>query len=229
MFAEDANISYYRARYYYPATGRFISEDPFHLAAGQLSFYSYVLNSPLRFTDPSGRVIVVAGNPQQNQDYGTALGYLRGDPGMEHIIGILESSTTTYRINFNNQDDDSFDPSTNTINWDPRSGCSCTGGNGIQSPALGLGHEMAHAAAPSWLGTLLSNLSLFAGDYDNWEERRVITGAELNAAHTLGEPVRTDHKCSVTPRVPSPTSHSPVVHFPPGPQVNPRPIAGNAQ
>ncbi|HLE79638.1 MAG TPA: RHS repeat-associated core domain-containing protein, partial [Candidatus Limnocylindrales bacterium] len=47
-----AGLYYYRARYYYPGLGRFISEDPFQLAAGNL--YAYVENSPLRFRDPFG-------------------------------------------------------------------------------------------------------------------------------------------------------------------------------
>jgi RHS repeat-associated protein len=219
-FDTETSLYYYRARYYDPSTGRFLGEDPAHLGGGQLNFYSYVLNNPLRYADPSGRVIEVNGSPQQNQDYHIAIGYLQNDPGTADIINVLSNSATVYHINFNNEDNDSFNPSTNTINWDPRSGCSCSTGNGIQSPALGLGHEMAHAAIAKWLGGLLTNLSLFAGDYDNWEEWRVITGAELDAARNLGEPVRTDHRCSATPKMPSPTSHSPAIHFPQEPQIN---------
>ena len=186
------------------------------MSGGQLSFYSYVLNSPLRFTDPTGRVIVVNGSPQQHQDYLDAIAYLGSAPAMARVISILQNSRTDYHINFNNLNDDSFNPATNTINWDSRSGCSCSAGNGIQSPALGLGHEMAHAAIAAWLGNFLANIGLFAGDYDNWEEWRVITGAEQQAARALGEPVRMDHRCSYFPRVSTPTDHIifPTVPFP---------------
>jgi RHS repeat-associated protein len=46
-------IYFYRARYYSPMLERFISEDPARLRGG-LNFYSYVMNSPLNGTDPSG-------------------------------------------------------------------------------------------------------------------------------------------------------------------------------
>jgi hypothetical protein len=45
--------SYYRARYYDPISGRFISEDPLGFLPG-LDFYAYVSNSPLNFSDPLG-------------------------------------------------------------------------------------------------------------------------------------------------------------------------------
>jgi uncharacterized protein RhaS with RHS repeats len=46
-------VSYYRARYYDPATGRFLSEDPLESSAGN-DFYEYSYNNSLNFTDPSG-------------------------------------------------------------------------------------------------------------------------------------------------------------------------------
>jgi RHS repeat-associated protein len=42
-----------RARYYDPATGRFLSPDPIGLRGGP-NLYSYVSNSPLRYCDPAG-------------------------------------------------------------------------------------------------------------------------------------------------------------------------------
>jgi RHS repeat-associated protein len=41
------------ARYYSPALGRFISQDPLGTAAGQ-NVYAYVLDNPVNLTDPSG-------------------------------------------------------------------------------------------------------------------------------------------------------------------------------
>src|SRR5437016_6950612 len=46
-------LLHYRARWYDPQLGRFISEDPIGLAGGINSF-AYVRNNPARFTDPSG-------------------------------------------------------------------------------------------------------------------------------------------------------------------------------
>ena len=45
----------YRARYYDPAIGRFISEDPFRFKGGR-NFYEYVLNNPVNLRDPSGLI-----------------------------------------------------------------------------------------------------------------------------------------------------------------------------
>jgi len=44
---------YYRARYYDPASGRFITEDPAGFAAG-FNFYRYLSNYPAGSRDPSG-------------------------------------------------------------------------------------------------------------------------------------------------------------------------------
>jgi uncharacterized protein RhaS with RHS repeats len=43
----------YRARYYDPAAGRFISEDPMRFFQGA-NFYSYVGNNAVNFVDSSG-------------------------------------------------------------------------------------------------------------------------------------------------------------------------------
>ena len=83
------------------------------------------------------------------------------------------------------------------------------------SPALALGHEMAHARHP-WIGFVLGFLS-DPGRYDTLEERRVTKGAETAAAHTLGEPTRASHECNNSSPVPDVTWHTPVVYPPPPP------------
>jgi len=47
--------SYYRARYYDPSSGRFLSEDPIAFQGGA-NFYTYVLNRPLNYVDPEGNI-----------------------------------------------------------------------------------------------------------------------------------------------------------------------------
>jgi RHS repeat-associated protein len=49
---EQAN-HYYRARYYDPKAGRFISEDPIGFEGG-INFYAYVANNPVNVNDPLG-------------------------------------------------------------------------------------------------------------------------------------------------------------------------------
>lgn len=44
---------FYRARYYSPALGRFISEDPLEFGGG-VDFYAYAADNPIDFKDPTG-------------------------------------------------------------------------------------------------------------------------------------------------------------------------------
>ncbi|MFZ3000379.1 MAG: RHS repeat-associated core domain-containing protein, partial [Undibacterium umbellatum] len=53
----DGNgLYYYRARYYSPATHRFISEDPIGLAGG-INGYGYVDGNPISLVDPTGLAV----------------------------------------------------------------------------------------------------------------------------------------------------------------------------
>jgi RHS repeat-associated protein len=49
----DTGLLYYRARFYDPQLGRFISEDPIGLVGG-INLFAYVFNNPATYTDPSG-------------------------------------------------------------------------------------------------------------------------------------------------------------------------------
>lgn len=48
----------YRARYYDPAVGTFVGEDPLGFEAGDANLYRYVFNSPTNFTDPDGQIAI---------------------------------------------------------------------------------------------------------------------------------------------------------------------------
>jgi len=50
---DQSGLYYYRARYYTPELGRFVSEDPLQLAAGPNS-YAYVGGNPVSYIDPYG-------------------------------------------------------------------------------------------------------------------------------------------------------------------------------
>ncbi len=54
----DSEQYYYRARYYDPAAGRFLSEDPIGFDGGDANLYRYVGNSPQNAIDPSGKSAV---------------------------------------------------------------------------------------------------------------------------------------------------------------------------
>jgi RHS repeat-associated protein len=52
----ETGLYYYRARYYDPKIGRFISEDPIAFAGGG-NVYAYVLGAPTRWRDPFGLAV----------------------------------------------------------------------------------------------------------------------------------------------------------------------------
>ena len=51
--ASAPDLYYYRARYYDPSAGRFLSEDPLEFM-GERNFYRYGLNNPTNYVDPTG-------------------------------------------------------------------------------------------------------------------------------------------------------------------------------
>lgn len=52
-YDSESGLYYYRARYYSPKTGRFISKDPIGIKGG-INLYQYVKNSPNNYIDPLG-------------------------------------------------------------------------------------------------------------------------------------------------------------------------------
>lgn len=53
------DLYHYRARFYNPANGLFLSQDPIGFAAGDANLQRYVGNNPTTFTDPLGLMAVV--------------------------------------------------------------------------------------------------------------------------------------------------------------------------
>jgi len=56
-FDRETDLSYNRARYYEPSSGRFLSPDPIGFSAGDINLYRYAGNSPTNATDPSGHIL----------------------------------------------------------------------------------------------------------------------------------------------------------------------------
>ena len=54
QFDSESALYYYRARYYDPTSGRFLSEDPIRFSGGTTNFYQYVANRPVTASDPFG-------------------------------------------------------------------------------------------------------------------------------------------------------------------------------
>ena len=74
----DGNgLYYYRARYYSPTFGRFISEDPIGFKGG-INFYAYARDNPINFADPSGRVTANLGGAGNCTFWGISFGFSAG-------------------------------------------------------------------------------------------------------------------------------------------------------
>jgi RHS repeat-associated protein len=54
-FDSDTGLYYYRARWYDPKVGRFISEDPIGFGGGDVNIYAYAANNPANQSDPTGQ------------------------------------------------------------------------------------------------------------------------------------------------------------------------------
>ncbi len=57
------NLDYFKARYYDPAMGRFLSVDPLADKMPSWTPYHYTFNNPLVFTDPDGRMPIGSLSP----------------------------------------------------------------------------------------------------------------------------------------------------------------------
>ena len=73
-YDQESGLYYYRARYYNPSLGRFISADPIGYD-DQMNMYAYVANSPMNFTDPSGMARSDLGNDGATVPAGDAPDY----------------------------------------------------------------------------------------------------------------------------------------------------------
>ncbi|EFF7527130.1 RHS repeat protein, partial [Escherichia coli] len=191
QYDEESGLYYNRNRYYDPLQGRYITQDPIGLR-GEWNLYKYPLN-PVRFIDSLGLKFHVNGDPS---DFNQAVEYLKQDSQMKETIDFLSSSEETINIEYIEGTNVRFNSNNMTIYWNSRASlfCSTELNSKSQSPALGLGHEFAHAQY--YLldkENFMALLSRTDKKYENKEEARVITIIELRAAKTLGECTRGAH------------------------------------
>jgi RHS repeat-associated protein len=93
-FDSFTGLNYYRARFYDPNLGRFISEDPIGLAGGDINEFGYVRNNPLTFRDPTG---LTRCNPLLGALIGANAGGLVGataGAGIGAVAGALAGALT---------------------------------------------------------------------------------------------------------------------------------------
>ncbi len=84
----ESGLYYYRARYYDPETGRFLSEDPIGFVGRDANLYRYAFDNPVNLIDPSGLDTITVGGtvklpsiPYVYQGGGATLGFTFSFPG----------------------------------------------------------------------------------------------------------------------------------------------------
>jgi len=112
-------------------------------------------------------------------------------------------------INIINDGQDRYDHGTKTIFWDPNSALAVKDpydaipSTGIQSPALGLLHEAAHATDPNFIRNLNTKNVAYGNDAE-----ACAGNIEASVAEDLGEPIRHDHDAAGYPTTANPTTHT---------------------
>jgi len=100
------------------------------------------------WADPSGLEIVLASNTTdaQRAAFERAIEYLKQSETFRELWNILQYGGEIITIAFTNDHTMLYRPSTRTIYWDPTSGLVLGDRLSVQSAAIGLAHEMGHAA-----------------------------------------------------------------------------------
>ena len=71
----ESGLYFYRARYYDPRAGRFITKDPIGFAGRDTNLYRYVWNSPTNWIDPYGLFAIAPALPILLPAFEAALAY----------------------------------------------------------------------------------------------------------------------------------------------------------
>jgi RHS repeat-associated protein len=213
VFDTATSLLYMQGRYYDPDVGRFLSMDPAAPSAidgADFNRYAYANGNPYRFVDPDGREAVFSfSNGATFWDAVSTVRYLMRSPTARGEFRQLTDSKQTYRLVFDRGKDAvmSYDHDTRTVTINPTSGLRVGAKGEIQSPAIGAGHEVSHAAEHDRIGTeaLVKNLEApvvevemtpdggMSVTYDVSPEEQRATAVEGKIAKELGEPIRSSY------------------------------------
>jgi len=169
---DGSGFYFYRARYYDPQSGRFLSEDPIGFNSG-INFYRYVANNPSNLIDPSGLLQVCCRSANLG-NFVTYLGFMNLLPPPCHCFlktdfgtlgGYHEGSTISRPLgNLVLREDDRSDsdwgPNRNSISCETIPGSKCEnderahkafhsfprllGGYGPEADDAGTSNDAAH-------------------------------------------------------------------------------------
>jgi RHS repeat-associated protein len=153
---DGTGLYYYNARYYDPTIGRFISADTvIQNPANPQCFnrYSYCLNNPLKYRDPSGHTVTFADEKAE------AAWKLYADT-CPSLATYVEESNTNYTMQFSDISNSEYNSDTKTI--------SISSNNHSDDPraaAASISHEMVHL-----IGSVLKQGREGVSGSSKWEE-----------------------------------------------------------
>jgi RHS repeat-associated protein len=120
---DETGNYYYGARYYDPKFSFWLSVDPLAEEYPDFSSYSYALNNPLRYTDPTGMYIVGTDGKPVTRDPNSKTGYSPNisksalqladamnntKQGKSDFNNMLNSTDQAYKLNINNKKKGAF-------------------------------------------------------------------------------------------------------------------------
>ncbi|WP_298753797.1 RHS repeat-associated core domain-containing protein [uncultured Psychroserpens sp.] len=213
----EYNMLEFKYRHYDPAIARFVAIDP--LAS------EYVYNSTYAFQENKlGLGIELEGlelvyregtSPEFKEKFAKTVKFMneKGTSGMLAALNrvSIEQNDPIELVDATGTGNSGYDAFENVIYWDAELAIESSPGI-ILSPATALNHEIDHAlfalTEPAQFGRLISRDD---DNYDDKEEKRVITGSEQTTAKKHGEIVdgqvtRTNHGAVNDIKVDDPTS-----------------------
>ncbi len=185
-FDAETGLQYYRARYYDAAIGRFISEDPIGLSAGDVNMYRYVGNIPISATDPEGmksNVTAAKDNAKKHYNYGKGL-YDKGKQLLDTLFGHVDRAQDTWALqqqaefarNQAQHRRDQFVERTNEVYCEnPNIELARNGQQAIQVvtvPVQGKLQEFVDNSPLGKLGELKEKITGKYAEYQNWRKAR---------------------------------------------------------
>ncbi len=145
-------LNCYRARYYDPALGRFLSEDPAGFNSGDVNSYRYVSNNPVNYRDPSGLKLVY-GCDLARKEFQDDIERIRTTPDGRRLLELLENSDKVFTIHLNFMKQ-AF-ASGNNVHIDPSLQAMLSTNRGPKEASVTriLAHELGHLSGVPDRGT----------------------------------------------------------------------------
>ena len=234
QFDDETGLYYYGARYMNPVTSLWYGVDPLMEKYPSIGGYVYCARNPVKLIDPDGKDVLIWYKDKHGRDQLFRFSGFHGKksikiPINQYVKDFIQAylynakhgggkrtiqAVTNHKYNIyvsDSQNDETYYLGRHeqpTVYWESRQGLITTEG-GKQSAATSLEHEMDHAVDDANNHKQhVERAQRGDSNYDNKEERRVITGSEAQTAKGNKEAVRRNHRGKSYQTV-SPTSTTP--------------------